>query len=176
MFNLKVVIKRKRPLQKNITDRGIRHAVKHLATGNTTLAIRDLLRNKETSSKIAVYFAKHIRDTEVKTACSPSSLSSLQHYGKKDAFVHFSWDELYADLKDTVLLLMTFTEQILPPTQRLPYRKAICMVAGMIMRGQSQRMNLIQVLLSIILYGGRTTASVSYVSKRDTCTKLVNNF
>jgi hypothetical protein len=134
--------------------------------GNTTLAIRDMLRNTNTSVKIATYLAKYIRDNEIKTTCSPSSLSALQHYGNRDAFIHFDWSAQYTDLNDTVPLLMTFIEQVLPPTQRLPLRKAICVVAGMIMRGQSQRMNLIQILISIVLYGGRTTASVSKVEKQ----------
>lgn len=129
--------------------------------GNITLAIRDLLGDKKVATKIATYLAKHIRDTEVKATCSPDSLSALQHYGQKDAFTQFTWSALYEDLNNTLPLVMTFLEQILPIKQRIPFQKAICVMAGMITRGQSQRMNLIQVLISIVLYGGRTTASVS---------------
>lgn len=155
------MIKRKRQVQRAIEKRTTRHAVKHLAMGNTTMAIRDLLSDKEAAEKTATCLAKHIRDNEIRAACSPSSLSSLRHYGSKEIFMRFNWDDLYCDLHETLPLLMTFITQVLPPQQRELYKNAICVIAGMLAKGNR---NLIQGMLSIVLYGGRTTASVSYFS------------
>ena len=150
--------------------------MKYLALGNTTLAIRDLLKDKDAATRIATYLAKHIRDNEIQATCSPGSLSSLRPYGSKDAFLGFNWANLYVDIQDTLPLLTTFIEQVLPLQQRVPFRNAICVVIGMLVRGNSNQMNLIQSLFSIVLYGGRTTASVSYISANLTPKLLLEHF
>ena len=56
---------------------------------------------------------------------------------------------------------MTFIEQLTPPKHRESMRNAMCVIAGMFSKANSNQMNLIQDMISIVLYGGRTTASVS---------------
>ena len=129
--------------------------------GNTTLAIRDMLKDSDVARKIVTNLAKHIRDHEIRSTCSPDALSCLRPYGSKDAYLRFKWSDLYADLNNTVPLLTTFIEQVLPPQHRMAFQKAICVVVGMLMKGNSNQMNLIQGMLSTVLYGGRTPSSVS---------------
>jgi hypothetical protein len=148
---------------KIVEEKNIRHAVKHLAMGNLTLAIRDLLRHPDGAMKVAKYLAHNIREGEMKTTCSPTSLTSLRHYDQRSAFTAFTWPDLYHDLQNTLPLLMNFIEHIIPAKNRQPLKNAMCVIAGMIAKANSNQMNMIQDMLSIVLYGGRTTASVSYV-------------
>lgn len=150
-----------RPIKRSIKERIQRHAIKHISRGNMTLAIRDILALEGGPEKMAICLAKYIRDTELKAIASPDSLITLRHYNLKKSFTSFTWQDLWIELQTMLPTFCTYLQFLLPTGKRETLIPAVCTVAGMVAKANNQQLNMVQDMLSIILYGGHTTTMVS---------------
>lgn len=126
------------------------------------MAIRDILKHPEGPSKISQSLARHIRDTEIRSTVAVSTLSSLRHHHDSGVFLKFNWLELWQEMRSTFPTLTTSVLHLIPESKRTEHIPAACLICGMIMKAKNQQMNVVQDMLSILLYGGHTTTMVSY--------------
>lgn len=121
------------------------------------MAIRDILKHPEGPSKISQSLARHIRDTEIRSTVAVSTLSSLRHHHDSGVFLKFNWLELWQEMRSTFPTLTTSVLHLIPESKRTEHIPAACLICGMIMKAKNQQMNVVQDMLSILLYGGHTT-------------------
>ena len=69
----------------------------------------------------------------------------------RDTVKQFSWDTVMLEYAKMFLTLIMLLESLIPnPTARKPF---VCFVASLLLKCRHQRMGLVQLAISIMLYG-----------------------
>lgn len=121
-------------------------------------AIKDVKIRNKVIELIGKLLAKELTIT-----CSVDANSSLRNRNP-DVLEKFRWSDLLTELKETAPTMVSLLKSAISSNKsglRSPNTDAItALCCSILLRARSQRMNLIQRLLSVILYGGHASKQV----------------
>lgn len=138
----------------------LRHAIKHLSRANIELAIKDLMSDKEAGLAVARSVGRLISDNEIKYISSPSTLSDLRNIHDLQQIQHFSWTSVLTDIAGTAPMLLVLLESVIPQHKKDTLMPCICLIVAMIAKARNKQLNIVQQLISLVLYAGHITKQV----------------
>lgn len=139
-----------------------RTMVKQLTRGSIISVARQCLKNTAARKSIIKSIGHMIR-REVMTLCS-ESVSSVLSVKSTDAMEKFTWDALIEELQRNAPVFLQILQICTKSSKhRLIDQNAIIGVCcSLLCRYRSQRMNLLQRVISVILYAGHANKQVHW--------------
>ena len=99
---------------------------------------------------------------EIRTMCSDNIKSSLQSQSKEKLTSGLSWDQLHSELSKNAPTLLSFLQACTKTRVARPNTKAVVGVcAAIILKHRQPKMNLLQKIISLILYAGHASKVIS---------------
>ena len=103
---------------------------------------------------------------ELLVTCASRS-NSIYHKKSTASLLSFSWSKLYEDLRQTSPILSIIMEKCVNKNRNQPIERSkhiiIAMAAGILLRSCSQRANIIQRVIGILLYASHAPKQVNYI-------------
>lgn len=98
---------------------------------------------------------------EMKTLCSDSH-DSILRMKTKPALELFSWERVWLELQQHAPLLLNILTKLLPPSKReaKDIQPAVCVCASILLKLRSDKINLVQAMIAVVLRAGHATKQV----------------
>ena len=117
------------------------------------------------------------------TMCSDNTKSSLQSQSKEKLTSGLSWDQLHSELSKNAPTLLSFLQACTKTRVARPNTKAVVGVcAAIILKHRQPKMNLLQKIISLILYAGHASkkvissnVTINFILVYYLCTMLVHD-
>lgn len=134
---------------------------KSLVRGERDRVLNRLLQSENLVLKAAEKIGVEIKK-EIKLLCS-NKLSSIIRENSKTALEFFSWETIVLELQKTAPLLVIILKHCLStvPTEKLNH--ILCVCACILVRSRNSKMNMLQSVISILLYAGHAGKMVSSI-------------
>ena len=137
-----------------------RHAIKHVTKGQLSLAVEDIMSSEVGLQATTTGLANMIYKKEIAYLSSEQCSISLAFSRNLSTLASFSWMKLWDDLKRAVPSLSIFLQTVMPSKAEEHNIPAWCTIIGMIAKHKNNKLNMLQQILSILLYAGHTTMQV----------------
>ena len=134
---------------------------KSLVRGERDRVLNRLLQNENVVLKAAEKIGVAMKK-EIKLLCS-NQLSSIIRENSKTALQFFSWETIVLELLNVAPLLVIMLKHYLStvPTERLNH--ILCVCACILVRSRNNKMNMLQSVISILLFAGHAGKMVSSI-------------
>ena len=101
--------------------------------------------------KFAAHYISKFIQKELKFMCSNQLKSMLRDHSKL-ALANFSWDSILLELEKRCPLLFTVLRNCIP----ISSNHLLCVIFSILLKGCNSHVNLMQFIVSILMYTGHT--------------------
>jgi hypothetical protein len=118
------------------------------------------MSDKDTGLAVARSVGRLISDNEITYTSSPATLSDLRNVHDLKQIQEFSWTGILTDITGTAPMLLAFLESVMPKHKKDTLMPCICLIVTMIAKARNKQLNILQQLISVVLYAGHVTKQV----------------
>ena len=137
-----------------------KHLGKAVAHKRKMVVARECCKDSGTLKYIIAILGSKMRK-EIHTMCSDNTKSFLQSQSKEKLTTGLSWDQLHSELSKNAPTLLSFLQACTKTRVARPNTKAVVGVcAAIILKHRQPKMNLLQKIISLILYAGHASKKV----------------
>ena len=137
-----------------------KHLGKAVAHKRKMAVARECCKDSGTLKYIVAILGSKMRK-EIRTMCSDSTKSFLQSQSKEKLTTGLCWDQLHSELSKNAPTLLTFLQACTKTRVPRTNTKAVVGVcAAIILKHRQPKMNLLQKIISLILYAGHASKKV----------------
>lgn len=141
-------------------SRSLKQLGKYVGRGKRQMIAKAVVENVALRQEVVHQVCKAYRK-EIMKICSDSH-DSILRMKSKVALEHFTWERVWLELKNNAPLLVMLFHQLFPAHKKEDQSTmmAICVCISILLQAQSNKINLVQAMISLLLRNGHATKQV----------------